>query len=86
MEVVNIPGSKVSEGQVINEYVGSAPPNGTDLHRYVFLLYRQPKKFTFDEPYHGDTDAQRGTFLAEAFAKKIQFGEACCWKFFPLPI
>lgn len=82
IQVVNIPGSKVSEGQVINEYVGSAPPSGTELHRYVFLLYRQPKKLTFDETYHSDTDAQRGTFSAEAFAKKYSLGKPFAGNFF----
>lgn len=48
--VVNIPGNKVSDGETIAEYVGSEPPQGTLLHRYVFLLYKQPSKIKFDEP------------------------------------
>jgi len=40
--VVNIPGNDVGAGQVLTEYVGSGPPKGTKLHRYVFLIYKQP--------------------------------------------
>ena len=31
--VVNIPGSRVGEGEELFGYVGSAPPQGTGLHR-----------------------------------------------------
>lgn len=48
--VVNIPGDKVAEGETLSEYVGSGPPQGTGLHRYVFLVYKQNGKATFDEP------------------------------------
>ena len=48
--VGNIPGSDVSKGEVLSQYIGSGPPEGTGLHRYVFLLYKQPQKLTFNEP------------------------------------
>ena len=35
--VVNIPGSDVSKGQVLSEYVGSGPPKGTGECCWVFL-------------------------------------------------
>lgn len=44
--VVNIPGGHVDMGQVLSDYVGSGPPQGTGLHRYVFLLYKQNGKIT----------------------------------------
>lgn len=47
--VVNIPGDKVGDGETLFEYIGSGPPQGTDLHRYVFLVYKQPSKLTFEE-------------------------------------
>lgn len=31
--VVNIPGNNIAKGEVITEYVGSAPPKDTGLHR-----------------------------------------------------
>lgn len=39
--VINIPGSDVTKGDQITEYVGAGPPNGAGLHRYVFLVYKQ---------------------------------------------
>lgn len=39
--VANIPGNKVDEGQILVDYIGSGPPAGTGLHRYVFLLFKQ---------------------------------------------
>ncbi|CAD7084252.1 unnamed protein product [Hermetia illucens] len=42
--VVNIPGNKLDEGQVLIDFVGSGPPADTGLHRYVFLLFKQKGK------------------------------------------
>ncbi|KAI8641048.1 phosphatidylethanolamine-binding protein [Parasitella parasitica] len=42
--VVNIPGSgKIDEGRALSPYMGPAPPPQTRDHRYIFLLYKQPK-------------------------------------------
>lgn len=52
---VNIPGNDISNGETIWEYIGSGPPKDTGLHRYVFLLFKQPKgKIDFDGPYVSD--------------------------------
>ncbi|KAH7706560.1 OV-16 antigen 1 [Aphelenchoides avenae] len=40
--VVNVPGDRVAQGQVIQEYNGPLPPSRTGLHRYVLLAYEQP--------------------------------------------
>lgn len=48
--VVNIPGNKVQDGDHHVEYIGSGAPEGTGLHRYIFLLFKQPGKITLDEP------------------------------------
>jgi phosphatidylethanolamine-binding protein len=48
--VGNIPGNDVVAGDALTAFVGSGPPAGSGLHRYVFLLYQQPGKITFDEP------------------------------------
>ncbi|XP_065220697.1 protein D3-like [Planococcus citri] len=42
--VSNIPGSDISKGEVLTEFIGSGPPQGTGLHRYTFLIYKQPGK------------------------------------------
>lgn len=48
--VGNILGGNISSGEVLSAYVGSGPPPDTGLHRYVFLVYKQPGKLSFDEP------------------------------------
>ncbi|ETN62606.1 phosphatidylethanolamine-binding protein [Anopheles darlingi] len=40
--VGNIPGTRIEEGDHMYGFVGSGPPNGSGLHRYVFLVYEQP--------------------------------------------
>lgn len=40
--VVNIKGCDVASGDVLSQYVSSAPPQDSGLHRYVFLLFKQP--------------------------------------------
>lgn len=40
--VGNIPAyGQVADGDTIAEYVGSGPPQGSGLHRYIFLLFKQ---------------------------------------------
>lgn len=49
--VINIPGSSIEMGDEVIEYVGSAPPKETGLHRYVFLVFKQNNgKITHNEP------------------------------------
>ncbi|KAK1122563.1 Phosphatidylethanolamine-binding protein 1 [Melipona bicolor] len=72
----NIPGSDVSKGEVLSEYVGSGPPKGTGLHRYVFLLYKQPQKLTFDEPRLTNRSGDnRANFSIKKFAAKYKLGD-----------
>ncbi|KAG0321475.1 hypothetical protein BGZ99_003908 [Dissophora globulifera] len=46
--VTNIPSgsamepASLSKGTELTEYMGPAPPAGSGLHRYIFLLYKQP--------------------------------------------
>ncbi|CAK9824842.1 Phosphatidylethanolamine-binding protein homolog F40A3.3 [Anthophora retusa] len=74
--VGNIPGSEISKGEVLSEYIGSGPPKDTGLHRYVFLLYKQPAKLTFDEPRLTNRSADnRGKFSIRKFAAKYKLGD-----------
>jgi phosphatidylethanolamine-binding protein (PEBP) family uncharacterized protein len=38
--VVNIPGDRVHDGVEVLPYLPVAPPAGSGLHRFVFMLYR----------------------------------------------
>ncbi|XP_055905248.1 protein D3-like [Eupeodes corollae] len=74
--VGNIPGKNILSGDVLIEYVGSAPPRGADLNRYVFLLYKQPKRIEFEEkPIDKYTIEGRSNFSVNAFASKYDLGE-----------
>jgi phosphatidylethanolamine-binding protein (PEBP) family uncharacterized protein len=44
--VLNIPGADVTSGAAVVPYVGPRPPYGSGLHRCVFSLYIQRKKFS----------------------------------------
>lgn len=49
--VINIPGSDISSGKEIVEYIGSGPPKGTGLHRYVFVVYEQNGPIDYQKPF-----------------------------------
>ncbi|XP_053616963.1 protein D2-like isoform X2 [Plodia interpunctella] len=73
--VGNIPGNNVPAGETLSAYVGSGPPPNTGLHRYVFLVYKQPGKLNFDEPRLTNTsDKNRGQFSIAKFAAKYGLG------------
>lgn len=73
--VVNMKGNDVSSGCVKSDYVGSGPPKGTGLHRYVWLVYEQPGTLSCSEPdltnRSGDS---RGKFKIQSFRKKYNLG------------
>jgi len=73
---VNIPGTNISQGEVLSAYVGSGPPQGTGLHRYIFLAYKQPGKLSCDEPRLTNTSGDhRGKFAIRKFAEKYNLGQ-----------
>ncbi|XP_037040187.1 protein D2-like [Bradysia coprophila] len=81
--VGNIPGSKVAEGDTLSEYVGSGPPEGTGLHRYVFLVYKQNGKLTFDEQRLTNRSGDnRGCFKISKFAEKYNLGNPVAGNFY----
>jgi len=73
--VGNIPGNKVEDGEVLSDYIGSGPPQGTGLHRYVFLLYKQPNKINFTEKRLPNNSGEgRNNFSIKKFATKYNLG------------
>lgn len=49
--VMNIPGCSIEDGDEIIEFIGSGAQRGTDLHRYVYLVYKQQNgKIAHNEP------------------------------------
>lgn len=74
--VVNIPGTDIDKGDVISDYVGSGPPKDSGLHRYVFLVFKQPKKLSCTEPRIPKTSGKdRGKFSTAKFVEKYKLGD-----------
>ncbi|ODM89618.1 Phosphatidylethanolamine-binding protein F40A3.3, partial [Orchesella cincta] len=81
--VGNIPGTEIAKGDTLTEYVGSGPPPGTGLHRYVILIYEQPGKLTFDEKRISNRSGDgRGGLSIRKFAKKYNLGYPIAGNFF----
>uniref|UniRef100_A0A1A9W5P5 Phosphatidylethanolamine-binding protein n=1 Tax=Glossina brevipalpis TaxID=37001 RepID=A0A1A9W5P5_9MUSC len=81
--VANIPGNQVEKGEVIAGYIGSGPPKGTGLHRYVFLLYKQHGKMAFNEKHvPNNSGEERRSFHAMKFAEKYDLGSPVAGNFF----
>ncbi|KAK4879806.1 hypothetical protein RN001_007952 [Aquatica leii] len=81
--VVNIPGNNIQQGETLSEYIGAGPLQDTGLHRYVFLLYKQPQKISFNEEKLTNCSADgRGNFCVKDFANKYHLGDPVAGKFF----
>ncbi|CAH1404411.1 unnamed protein product [Nezara viridula] len=81
--VGNIPGSDIKKGEVLSAYIGSAPPKGTGLHRYVFVMYKQPGKLEFDEPrLPNNSPKNRANFSIAKFASKYKLGNPIAGNFY----
>lgn len=81
--VVNIKGGDVSKGKALAEYVGSGPPKDTGLHRYVFLVYKQPGNVEFDEHVIPKTDGKsRGKFSTKQFVTKHKLNNPIAGNFY----
>lgn len=81
--VGNIPGNEVSKGVTLSQYIGAGPPKGSDRHRYVILMYKQPKQLNFDEGRLTNKSGKgRWKFSIRKFAKKYNLGELIAGNFF----
>jgi len=81
--VGNIKGNDISTGDVLSDYVGSGPPQGTGLHRYVFLVFQQSGKIQFDEKrLTNKSGDHRGKFSIRNFAKKYNLGQPIAGNFY----
>lgn len=81
--VVNIPGTDISKGEVLSAYIGSGPPKGTGLHRYVILVYKQPGKIQFQEQKLTNRSGDgRGKFSIKKFAEKYKLEKPIAGNFY----
>lgn len=59
------------------------PTTGTGLHRYVFLVYKQNGKLTFDEQRLTNRSGDnRGCFKISKFAEKYNLGNPVAGNFY----
>jgi len=74
--VVNIPGNDISKGETLAEFIGSGPPLGSGLHRYVFLIFKQPsgKIAVPDKPVSNKSLDGRFNFKTRQFASEYNLG------------
>ncbi|XP_056146990.1 phosphatidylethanolamine-binding protein 1 [Lampris incognitus] len=73
--VVNMKGNDVSSGCVMSDYVGSGPPKGTGLHRYVWLVYEQTSSLSCTESVLTNRSGDnRGKFKIQSFRQKYGLG------------
>jgi len=81
--VVNISGNDLNSGTTISGYIGSGPPKDSGLHRYIFLVYKQPGPVTCDEPRDtSNTAIHRRKFNMRNFAKKYNLGNPIAGNFY----
>lgn len=59
----------------MSDYIGAGPPKGTGLHRYVFVVYKQPGVVEFKVPKLTNTSTDgRPNFKVRAFAADHSLG------------
>ncbi|KPJ16382.1 Phosphatidylethanolamine-binding protein-like F40A3.3 [Papilio machaon] len=82
--VGNIYGGDLNKGEVLSDYIGSGPPKGTGLHRYVFLVYKQAEKcdFTKVPKLPNNSGDKRGKFSISRFAEQFQLGSPVAGNFY----
>lgn len=81
--VVNIPGKDVAKGDTLAEYIGAGAPKGTNLHRYIFLLYEQTKgKLDSNMKITKTSREGRMKFSIKNFAKTNSLGNPIAANFF----
>jgi phosphatidylethanolamine-binding protein len=81
--VGNIPGANVAKGETLSAYIGSGPPQGTGLHRYVFLIYKQRGWLKFNEVrLPNNSGENRGGFSIQKFAEKHNLGQPVAGNFY----
>jgi len=82
---VNIPGNDLAKGDTLAEYIGSGPPDGSGLHRYAFLVFKQSGRLdpTSVQPFQSRTTAtNRIGFSTAEFVKKHGLGKPIAGNFY----
>lgn len=82
-QVANVPGNDISKGDVKFEYRGSGAPKGTGLHRYIFLVFKQPGQLNLgQERVVKRSRKGRLNWSLRKFAKEHKLGNPIAGNFF----
>ena len=46
---INIPNGNITNGQILLSYKGPNPPPKTKIHKYIFLLFEQKERITYQK-------------------------------------
>ena len=82
--VGNIPGNNIDKGVTLVSFFPSAPPKNSGEHKYVFLLFKQPRK----SDYQGQTKIStfqmtgRDEFSTKTFIDKYKLGTPVAGNFY----
>lgn len=78
--VMNIPGCSIGLGDEVIEFIGSGPQKNTGLHRYVFVVYKQPNgRVTHNEPRSSSRWANLPfSFVDREFIQMFLFFQNAC--------
>ncbi|KAJ0169860.1 hypothetical protein K1T71_014466 [Dendrolimus kikuchii] len=82
--VGNIFGGDMNKGEILSDYIGSGPPKGTGLHRYVFIIYKQSEKCDFSKvsKLPNNSGDKRGKFSISKFAQQYKLGTPIAGNFY----
>jgi phosphatidylethanolamine-binding protein len=82
--IVNIPNGMVEKGEVLAGYIGSGPPAGSGLHRYVFLVYKQSGwlPFSRERKIPANSAEKRDEFSVQKFVDYFKLGEPVAGNFY----
>ncbi|CAG0906335.1 unnamed protein product, partial [Darwinula stevensoni] len=82
--VINIPGNNVTSGDTVVEYIGSGPPQNSEAHRYVFLVFKQLGTIEPGWVKHIDNKTRDGrqNFEVTRFARQFRLGDPIAGNFF----
>ncbi|XP_045447672.1 39S ribosomal protein L38, mitochondrial [Melitaea cinxia] len=71
--VANIPSNSIEKGDVIANYLQPFPLKGTGYHRYVFVLYKQDGRISYDIPLiTSSSSLEERTFSTRDWYQKYQ--------------
>eukprot|EP00099_Drosophila_melanogaster_P025633 NP_725293.1 uncharacterized protein Dmel_CG30060 [Drosophila melanogaster] len=81
--VGNIPGCDVAMGQTLVAYDNRRTIHGSNIHRIVFLAFKQYLELDFDETFVPEGEEKgRGTFNCHNFARKYALGNPMAANFY----